>query len=174
MLRKVNDESCLVAYLVSDKTPPQVSNQLTAEQLRQRLSHFLPDYMLPTFVEYLDFMPLTSHGKVDKKALPEPSVNNVRNDFEAPTNDKEKILCRLFGELVGVEGVGVNDDFFLIGGHSLLAIKLIARFKDETGGNIPLDQLFEKATPKSIAEMILVAPASASEPALIKGMGRIQ
>jgi amino acid adenylation domain-containing protein len=174
MLRKVKDESCLVAYLVSDKTPPQASNQLTAEQLRQRLSHFLPDYMLPTFVEYLDFMPLTSHGKVDKKALPEPSVNNVRNDFEAPTNDKEKILCRLFGELVGVDGVGVNDDFFLIGGHSLLAIKLIARFKDETGVNIPLDQLFENATPKSIAEMILVAPISESEPALIKGMGRIQ
>jgi acyl carrier protein len=163
-----------VAYLVRDKTSSQTNNEPTAEQLRQTLSRFLPDYMLPTFVEYLDCLPLTAHGKVDKKALPEPSVNNVKNDFEAPANENEKILCRLFSEIVGVEDVGVNDDFFLIGGHSLLAIKLIARFKDETGGNIPLDQLFEKATPKSIAEMIQAAPTSSSEPALIKGMGRIQ
>jgi amino acid adenylation domain-containing protein len=172
--RKVKDEFSLVAYLVRDKTSSQPNNEPTAEHLRQTLSHFLPDYMLPTFVEYLDCLPLTAHGKVDKKALPEPSVNNVKNDFEAPINEKEKVLCRLFSEIVGVEDVGVNDDFFLIGGHSLLAIKLIARFKDETGENIPLDQLFEKATPKSIAEMIQVAPTSISEPALIKGMGRIQ
>jgi len=174
LLRKVKDESSLVAYLVRDKTSSQTNNEPTAEHLRQTLSRFLPDYMLPTFVEYLDCLPLTAHGKVDKKALPEPSVNNVKNDFEAPANENEKILCRLFSEIVGVEDVGVNDDFFLIGGHSLLAIKLIARFKDETGGNIPLDQLFEKATPKSIAEMIQAAPTSSSEPALIKGMGRIQ
>jgi len=76
--------------------------------------------------------------------------------------------------LVGIDNVGVNDDFFHIGGHSLLAIKLIARFKDETGANIPMDQLFEHATPKILASLIESSTVESLEPALLKGMGRVQ
>jgi acyl carrier protein len=174
ILYKENDDAFLVAYLVSDAAGVPVLPLPNSEQLRETLAHFLPDYMIPSHFQYLDSMPLTVHGKVDRKALPAPQLGEIKNDFEAPINETEKILCRLFGELVGIDNVGVNDDFFHIGGHSLLAIKLIARFKDETGASIPMDQLFEHATPKILASLIESSTMKSLEPALIKGMGRVQ
>jgi amino acid adenylation domain-containing protein len=174
ILYKQIDDAFLVAYLVADAVGVTTLPFPDSEQLRKTLANLLPEYMIPAHFQYIDSMPLTVHGKVDRKALPAPQLGGeIKNDFEAPINETEKILCRLFRELIGIENVGVNDDFFHIGGHSLLAIKLIARFKDETGTNIPLDQLFEHATPKILASLIEPRAMESAEPPLIKGMGRV-
>lgn len=165
----------LVAYLVANQSINKIDLP-TVEKIRTTLNEFLPNYMVPSFYEYLESMPIGANGKIDKKSLPDPITKVRQSDFQPPDSDVEKRLCRLFSELIGVENIGVNDDFFLIGGHSLLAIKLISRFRDETGLVIPLDQLFENATPKAIAALVQLQKTThqPETTALVRGMGRVR
>ena len=119
----------LLAYLVAhaDQTPPS-----TAE-LRQHLAQSLPDYMVPSAFVVLPALPLTPNGKLDRKALPEPDALANTTTYRAPRSSHEVLLCRLFSELTATETVGLDDSFFAIGGHSLLAMRLIARLRQETG-----------------------------------------
>jgi amino acid adenylation domain-containing protein len=111
----------LVAYVVGDAE---------AEALRDRLRRTLPEYMVPSAFVFLDALPLTANGKLDRKALPAPEGDAyARRSYEAPLGEVEAALAEIWSELLGVERVGRWDHFFELGGHSLLAIKLIERMR---------------------------------------------
>ncbi|MFY9137450.1 amino acid adenylation domain-containing protein [Zwartia sp.] len=165
----------LVAYLVSgtDQTKPEQS------QLRQELASILPEYMVPAYFEYLDALPLTAHGKLDVRALPEPGTQSDLNSFRAPRNNTEQVICELFGALTQTSPIGIDDDFFAIGGHSLLAIGLVTQLREQLGCEITLDKIFEYPTPEALATQIepiseLTAQGSSqATPNVIANMGQL-
>ena len=143
--REIAGETRLVAYFVprpGETIPP-------VPALRQALAARLPDYMLPSAFVSLASLPLTVNGKLDRHALPDP--DSPGTPYRAPRSAREALICRLFADLTGTEPVGVDDDFFAIGGHSLLAMRLVARLHRETGQELPLRLLFANPTPEALA-----------------------
>src|SRR5437588_3960673 len=141
------DEKRLAAYLViSNGTNP------TALELRRLVTSELPEYMAPSIFVRLDKLPTTPNGKVDRSALPEPDLDNTLRDetFVAPRNPIEKRLATILGSLLNLNEVSVNDNFFLLGGHSLLGTQLLARVRSTFGIDLTLRALFESPT---IAEL---------------------
>jgi acyl carrier protein len=122
----------------------------------------LPEYMVPAQLVYLESLPLTGSGKVDRKALPEPEHESAAG-YEGPQDATEATLVRLWQELLEVERIGINDNFFTIGGHSLLAIKAITAISQTMGILLPLKTFFELATVRSLAEYIRINQYQPSE-----------
>ncbi len=113
----------LVAYLVGE-------SPVDAEELRRRLAEQLPEFMIPAAYVRLDGIPLTAHGKLDRKALPAPGADAyATRAFEAPVGEVESIVAAIWIELLRLERVGRHDNFFELGGHSLLAITLMERMR---------------------------------------------
>ena len=136
----------LVAYLVL-----QADVDLPPTELRGFLLEFLPDYMVPKAFGYLEQMPLTPNGKVDRRALearptPEGLGGAADQVYVAPRNPTEELLVRIWAEVLGVERVGVEDNFFELGGHSLLATQVISRVRRALDVALPLRTLFEHPT----------------------------
>ncbi len=119
-----------------------------APQLRRFLRERLPEYMLPSAFVFLEAMPLTANGKVDRKALPvpDPGERLTKDSFVAPTLFLHHQLVRIWEELVEVRPIGITDDFFELGGHSLLAVRLVKRIEQVCGKKLPLSTLFAGAT----------------------------
>ncbi|MEU5404190.1 amino acid adenylation domain-containing protein [Streptomyces sp. NPDC005963] len=136
----------LIAYLV----PDQGEIAPSPEQLRHHLAERLPDYMVPAAYVPLDRLPLSPNGKLDLKALPAAEVLPTTS-FRAPSTAREKLLTKLFGEVLGLERVGIDDGFFEIGGHSLLATRLINRARAELGIEIPIRKIFDLPTVSALA-----------------------
>ena len=139
----------LVACVVSrDRHPDEVG------ELRRFLSKKLPEYMLPSGYVFLDALPLTASGKVDRRGLPAVSELDTVSErgYLAARNEVERELTKIWEELLGVERIGVRDNFFELGGHSLLATRLIARIEKRLGGRISLASLFQSPTIESLAE----------------------
>jgi thioesterase domain-containing protein/ubiquinone/menaquinone biosynthesis C-methylase UbiE len=124
------------------------------DTIKSSASKTLPDFMIPSTFVVLDRLPLTFNGKIDRKALPDPSARRSATLFRAPNSEEEYLLCNIFSELTGVDPVGVDDSFFGIGGHSLLAMRLIARLRQETGCHLPLRLLFTHPSPAGLAPHI--------------------
>ncbi|CAL2088803.1 non-ribosomal peptide synthase/polyketide synthase [Tenacibaculum sp. 190524A02b] len=130
----------LVGYVVSEEG-------LETESIELALKASLPDYMIPSLWIPLESLPLTSNGKLDKKALPEVDITGLSSaEYVAPRNEEEEQLAAIWQELLGVEKVGVHDDFFELGGHSLLVIKLVARINEVFNFNINIVNVFEYPT----------------------------
>ncbi|WP_454866201.1 amino acid adenylation domain-containing protein [Pseudomonas umsongensis] len=131
----------LCAYVVAELT----SNDPIAwrDTLRAALSVDLPDYMVPRHWLLLDALPLTSNGKLDRKALPLPDAETWQRPFEAPEGELEQQLAAIWAEVLGVARIGRRDNFFELGGHSLLAAQASARVELELGIELPLRVLFE-------------------------------
>ncbi|MFF3488515.1 amino acid adenylation domain-containing protein [Streptomyces sp. NPDC002701] len=121
-----------------------------SEYLRGRL----PDYMVPSAVIALPEIPLTSNGKLDRRALPSEETNTVTAGRE-PRNAYEEKLCALFAELLGVDGVGVDDGFFALGGHSLLATRLSVRIRNQFDIDIPIRTIIRYPTVAELAALML-------------------
>lgn len=140
-------EKQLTAYL----TMRNGSTPSTAE-LREFLKTSLPDYMLPAVFTKLERLPLTANGKVDRAALPEPTIENTLRDedFIAPSSPVETRLAKIVCSLLNLSEVSVNDNFFLLGGHSLLGTQLIAKIRSAFGVDMALRTLFDAP---SIAEL---------------------
>ena len=140
-------ERRLTAYLTmrNGHTP-------TAGELREFLQTSLPDYMLPSIFARLDALPLTANGKVDRDVLPEPAIENTLRDedFIAPRTPTEMRLAKILCSLMNMNEVSVNDNFFLLGGHSLLGTQLIAKIRHSFGVDMGLKTLFDAP---SIAEL---------------------
>ena len=142
----------LLAYVVASQAqaPP------SANELRSLLRARLPDYMVPAVFLQLPELPLNANGKVDREALPGAENSNLLPDenYVPPHTVFEAKLSALVAELLGVDRVGMNDNFFLIGGHSLFGTQLIARLRDTFGIDLPLRSVFQSPTPALLGQEI--------------------
>jgi aryl carrier-like protein len=140
------EEKRLVAYYVPGES------QLHGNELRQYLKNKLPDYMVPAAYVSVDVFPLNVNGKIDVKALPAPDWNllRVEEDYIAPRNADEESLCAIVAEILGLEKVGIDDNFFEIGGDSILALQVIAKAK-KAGFAVSARELYEFATVRYLA-----------------------
>ncbi len=145
LCREFNGNKYLAAYYVA-------KDRLPAGALREHLASLLPEYMVPSSFIELDEMPLTVNGKVDRKALPEPDFKGDEENYVAPRNEAEELLCRLWSEELGIEKVGISDDFFGLGGNSILAIKLSHKMTRALQREIPVASLFDLKSIRGISE----------------------
>jgi amino acid adenylation domain-containing protein len=128
----------------------------TATELREFLTSFLPDYMLPTVFVKLDRLPLSTNGKLDRKSLPHPDEHNRLRDQDlvAPRTAVERRVAEILCGLFKVSEVGVNDNFFLLGGHSLLGAQLITKIRNAFGIDLPLRAIFDAPTISALSSAI--------------------
>ncbi|MFJ6438853.1 amino acid adenylation domain-containing protein, partial [Streptomyces sp. NPDC091416] len=134
-------------------------------QLRAFLAERLPEHMVPTAFVLLDRLPMTPNGKLDKAALPEPEVTGA--EYRAPRTEAERLLAGLFAELLGLERVGTDDNFFALGGHSLLVTRLVSRVRETAGAEIPVRTVFDAPTVAALA--VHLTTGGPVRPALRRG-----
>ena len=141
---------------------------LSAGELHTFLKDKLPDYMMPAQFVFLDALPLTSTGKVDRRALPAPerSRPELDNTYVAPRNDLEATLAQVWVDVLGLERVGIHDDFFRLGGHSLLATQVISRIRQTYRVDLPLRSFLRIRTIAELAEEIARLTSQPAAPAL--------
>jgi acyl-coenzyme A synthetase/AMP-(fatty) acid ligase/acyl carrier protein len=138
----------LVAYVL------QEGARVDAAALRTALASTLPEYMVPAQYVLLERFPLTPNGKIDRKVLPAP--DHVRDDlgYVAPRDATEETLAALCAEVLKLDKVGIHDNFFVLGGHSLLVTQMNSRIQQEFGVNLPVRALFETSTVAELAERV--------------------
>ncbi|HEU0149444.1 MAG TPA: amino acid adenylation domain-containing protein, partial [Bradyrhizobium sp.] len=159
LVRDDTGDDRLVGYVVM---PDQ---QVDVEEARRHLQQLLPDYMVPSALMRLDRLPLTSNGKLDRKAL--PALEPVDRDaYVKPRNVPEATLAAIFAYVLGVDRVGIHDDFFALGGHSLLATQAVARIRQELNVDVALRMLFEAPTVAELAERLQLTPTTSAPPLL--------
>ena len=145
----------LVAYLVPRDTAlitadADVQAQLR-EQLKTALRGALPEYMVPAHLLLLAELPLTTNGKLDRKALPAPDASLLQQHYVAPQGPLEETVARIWTEVLQVQQIGAGDDFFALGGHSLLATQVVSRLGQALNMQVPLKRLFEHSTLRAFA-----------------------
>ncbi|MES2732439.1 MAG: amino acid adenylation domain-containing protein, partial [Bacteroidota bacterium] len=159
----------LVAYVVTDESKETIAHsQELIDRLRQHLSQTLPDYMLPSAFILLDRLPLTLNGKVDRKALPEPDMALLQASYVAPRTETERVLCEIWQEVLGVEQIGITDNFFQRGGHSLSATRLVARINQVFKVTLPLKAIFTSPTLEALVQALLQLERGLARPALVR------
>ena len=144
-------DSRLVAYIV-----PRKGSAIDASGLREYLKKKLPVYMVPAGYVLMERLPLTGSGKIDRKGLP-PEDGGIRGDDEryvAPRTATEEVLCGILGDVLRMDRVGVCDSFFDLGGHSMLAVRLIARIEKQFGTRLGLSTLIEEPTVEQLAKRL--------------------
>ncbi|QKT12788.1 non-ribosomal peptide synthetase [Rhodococcus sp. W8901] len=155
-----NDQ--LVAYVV-----PTVGGTVDTEVVKAALATSLASYMVPAVFVVLDAFPLNVSGKLDRKALPEPSFEATA--FRAPTTPVEGIVAGVFGEVLGIERVGLDDDFFGLGGNSLLGTQVVSRLGVALDAQVPVRTLFEASTVGALAAHVAALTGSGSRRPLTAG-----
>ena len=154
----------LVAYLVGSE-----GVKLVVSELREGLKARLPDYMVPAAFVLLDELPLTSSGKLDRRALPAPAVEQTAIPGEAlPRTATEQKLADIWQQVLGLRQVSINDNFFALGGDSILSIQVIARAR-AAGLHLTPKQLFESPTISALAAVAAAAPGHEAEQGVIEG-----
>jgi amino acid adenylation domain-containing protein len=165
--RGVGGEQRLVAYVVA-----RVGQEMPEQSvLRAKLLETLPEFMVPQAFVTMESLPLTPNGKLDRRRLPEPSAVSSTTEHRAPRTETEKVLCALFAEVTNNTQVGLDDNFFAIGGHSLLAIRLISQLRQMHGLELVLRDLFLHPTPEALAPHLNQVKATPA-PSIIAGAGR--
>jgi len=140
----------LVAYMVSS------SGKKDTQSLRHLISRTLPDYMMPAAFVWLDELPHTTSGKIDKRALPKPEIKrpDLTVLYKAPVTKTETLLATLWAQLMQLDKVGTDDNFFELGGNSLVGLKTVASLQQEHGIDLPITRLYQFPTVKSAAAWI--------------------
>ncbi len=140
------------------------------QTLRDFLMETLPDYMVPAAFVTLEAMPLTPNGKVDRKALPAPDAirPELATAFIAPRDEKEQILVNIWSELLGIDGIGVHDSFFTLGGDSILSIQVVAR-ANQAGLRLSVRHIFQHPTIAELAAVSGVGPIIQAKQGIVVG-----
>ncbi len=149
-------ETRLIAYVVSEPRAAAGAADATVARIRRALEARLPAYMVPATFVWLERLPLSRNGKVDRKALPEPDETRLEpaEGYVEPRTATEEILAGLFAEVLGLQRVGTSEDFFALGGHSLSATKVISRARRVLGVELQVHQLFEAPTVTALAREV--------------------
>ncbi|WP_159090717.1 non-ribosomal peptide synthetase, partial [Aquimarina aquimarini] len=162
----ISKDTLLVAYLVSHES-------FDTKEIHEKLKGTLPSYMIPGAYVNLDKIPLTPNGKIDITALPYPEISALQSvDYKAAETTSEKRLVQIYQELLGVEKVGVYDDFFRLGGNSLLVIRLIAQIRTAFKIEVTVQDIFTDATIYHIAKKIENSTATNTLPPLEKSKNK--
>ncbi len=151
------------AYIIPE------TSELTSGELRLFLQDKLPHYMVPAFLIFLEAFPLTTNGKIDRRALPEPEIklDNTANQV-IPSTEIEKTLADIWQTVLGLKQVSINDNFFELGGDSILAIQIIAK-ANQAGLQITPNQLFSHQTISQLATVTEIAPVTEIMQGLVTG-----
>ncbi len=162
--KHVSGDKRLVAYVCFAQ-----DQILSISELRTLLKQKLPDYMVPSAFVILEALPLTPNGKVDHQALPVPDVSRpeLEETFAIPRTPTEEELADIWGRLLGVEQVGIHDNFFDLGGHSLMAVSLFAQIEKTFDRNLPLATLFRTPTIEQLAHILHQKDAKPSWSSLV-------
>lgn len=135
-------EKAIYAYIVSDE-------EISISSVRDRLGEVLPSYMIPAYMGQIETIPVTNNGKLDKRDLPEIEAGST-HEYVAPETAEELNVVRAFSEILGVKNIGVNDDFFEMGGDSIKAIRVVSKIR-ELGYELSVMELMHTGTPSAIA-----------------------
>ena len=167
------DDLRLAAYIAWGTDAPA-----RAAEIRSSLQAYLPDYMIPATFTFLNSLPLTSNGKVDRDALPPPDQSQRQSEaeFVAPTNEIEEKLAEIWREALRIEQtgrIGINDNFFHLGGHSLLATQVASRIREAFQVETPLRTVFERPTIAELAAAISQAQSEREEAARTEALDLI-
>jgi acyl-coenzyme A synthetase/AMP-(fatty) acid ligase/acyl carrier protein len=154
----------LIGYIVPRGRPP------AENELRNFLLTKLPDYMVPLAFVPLDALPLTPNGKIDRSALPEPDLIATEATSVAPRNELETSLVKIWQEVFGIERIGVTDDFFDLGGHSLLGMQILSRIARTFGRKLPFSAILQS---RNIEKLAAIIRDSGSAPAVSPPHSRI-
>ncbi len=146
---KLSDKR-LVAYIVTDAADINA----VIEELKESLKQKLPPYMMPSGFVALERLPLNANGKIDRAALPDPENQSREDSYVEPQTEMEISIAGMFEEVLGREKVGLHDNFFDAGGHSLLAVQLIGRIRKAFSVDPPLRMLFENPTVQGVSEAV--------------------
>ncbi|WP_327358855.1 amino acid adenylation domain-containing protein [Streptomyces sp. NBC_01304] len=138
----------LVAYAVAE-----TGRSVDTEALGAHAAGLLPEYMVPTAFMVLDQLPLTTNGKLDRRALPAPDMSRTAGAGRGPRTPREEILCGLFAEVLNVPKVGIDNNFFELGGHSLLATRLISRIRTILGVKLSIHRLLKTPTVAALSNL---------------------
>ncbi|HKG80260.1 MAG TPA: amino acid adenylation domain-containing protein, partial [Pyrinomonadaceae bacterium] len=144
-------EEQLAAYVVS-------ATEISADDLRNFLLQKLPEYMVPSVIIYLDHIPMTQAGKVDRSALPSPEVVRRQREHVAPRTAVEQVLEGIWSEVLGIKNISVHDNFFELGGHSLLITQIASRVRNTLHTEIPIRLIFESPSIAQLATALSQDP----------------
>ena len=162
-----NQHQQLVAYVVAEDT-----EETTSTGLRTHLQSRVPDYMVPSTIIVLDALPLTPNGKIDRKSLPVPdretNTTGKNDEIFQPQTEREEQLAEIWRSLLGLEQVGIHDNFFALGGDSILAIQAIAKAR-QVGIHLAPKQLFQYQTIAELAALESVEPIQQADQGLVTG-----
>ena len=166
-LPEASGQKRLVAYFVTHD-----AKNLASEQLRAFLSRILPEYMIPSLFIQLEAMPLDPSGKINRRALPQPDQlrPELQVEFIAPRTATEEKLAGILREILQIEKVGILDNFFSLGGHSMMATQVVSRIRDTFEVDISLRAMFENPTIEGIAKLITLAEASEQDEQALSDM----
>lgn len=145
VIKKVNNIDCICSYVIK-------SSDITEEQIQDNLKHSLPYYMIPSHIVFMDSFPITLNGKIDTKKLPDIQIQE--NSYTAPKTDTEIKLSKLWNEILEIEKISTDSNFFNLGGDSLCSIKLVSEVYSEFGVKINIKDIFQYSTIKSLAKHI--------------------
>ena len=158
-----NQEKRLVAYVAGEL-------EAAASELRNYLKEYLPEYMIPAAFVLLEKLPLTSNGKVDRKRLPAPETSRpaLNESYAAPRTEAERVLAKIWGEVLRVQQVGIHDNFFELGGDSILSVQIIARARLK-GLHLTAKQVFYHQTVAELASVVGSVPQVKVMPGQVTG-----
>lgn len=163
----------LVAYYTESVRAHGGTPPLTSEQLRAHVSSHLPEYMVPAAFVRLDAWPMLVNGKVDRAALPPPEgTAYASRQYEPPEGEIEEALAQIWSELLGVDRVGRHDNFLELGGHSVIAVQLVARIEQTLAVSIELSRVFLSKTLAELADAVVDAELAAFGPEALMELTR--
>lgn len=143
----------LIAYLVPQTIAQGDDQNNLLDSLTQFAQSSLPEYMVPSAFVLMQALPLTANGKLDQKALPAPDTTTQASTFTAASNEIEEKLCKIWGDVLGIQQVGIHDNFFMLGGDSILSIQIVSR-ANQLGLGLSVKQLFQHQTIAKLSGLI--------------------